>query len=117
MSIPAAFGPDPNRDPIGPFLHYLMSECGVSPHTLAAYRGDLMRFNSWRKAHAPGPLATLGIGDLAGYVDFLTRSGEAPPPMSRKFAGSPPASLIMSSVAIARPAPLTMQPMSPSRPT
>jgi hypothetical protein len=33
--------------------------------------------------------------------------------MSRKFAGSPPASLIMSIVAIARPAPLMMQPMSP----
>ena len=49
--------------------------------------------------------------------DLVTRSGEAPPPMSRKFAGSPPANLIMSSVAIARPAPLTMQPISPSRPT
>ena len=46
-----------------------------------------------------------------------TRSGEAPPPTSRKFAGSPPAYLIMSMVAMARPAPLMMQPMSPSRPT
>ena len=46
-----------------------------------------------------------------------TRSGEAPPPTSRKFAGSPPACLIMSIVAIARPAPLMMQPMSPVSPT
>src|SRR5688500_5599818 len=38
----------------------------------------------------------------------------APPPTSRKFSGSPPASLMMSMVAIARPAPLTMQPIVPS---
>ena len=41
-------------------------------------------------------------------------SALAPPPTSRKLAGSPPDSLMMSIVAIARPAPLTMQPMSPS---
>ena len=43
-----------------------------------------------------------------------TCSALAPPPTSRKFAGSPPASLMMSIVAIARPAPFTMQPMLPS---
>ena len=31
----------------------------------------------------------------------------APPPMSRKLAGDPPCSLMMSMVAIARPAPFT----------
>ena len=46
---------------------------------------------------------------------FLICSALAPPPTSRKLAGSPPASLMMSIVAIARPAPLTMQPMLPSR--
>src|SRR6266513_1486522 len=45
---------------------------------------------------------------------FSICSGEAPPPTSRKFAGSPPASLTMSIVAIARPAPFTMQPTVPS---
>src|SRR5574341_466335 len=45
---------------------------------------------------------------------FSICSGEAPPPTSRKFAGSPPASLMMSIVAIARPAPFTMQPTLPS---
>ncbi|EDP66521.1 malate dehydrogenase [alpha proteobacterium BAL199] len=44
----------------------------------------------------------------------VTRSLVAPPPTSRKFAGSPPTSLMMSMVAMARPAPLTMQPMLPS---
>src|SRR5258707_10267025 len=68
-AMPAAVRPDPNRDPIGPFLHYLMSECGVSPNTLAAYRADIMRFNRWRKAHAPGALGALDIAELVGYVD------------------------------------------------
>src|ERR1700676_4228370 len=45
---------------------------------------------------------------------FLICSALAPPPTSRKFAGLPPAYLIMSIVAIARPAPLTMQAMVPS---
>src|SRR5579862_1351240 len=45
---------------------------------------------------------------------FFTCSALAPPPTSRKFAGEPPASLMMSMVAIARPAPLTMQPTVPS---
>src|SRR5712671_1506268 len=43
-----------------------------------------------------------------------TRSRVAPPPTSRKFAGLPPCNLMMSIVAIAKPAPLTMQPMLPS---
>ena len=86
MSRPATIRPDPDQDPIGPFLHYLMSECGVSPHTLAAYRADLMRFIGWRKAHAPGPLANLDISELAGYVDFLNRLGLAPSSVGRHLA-------------------------------
>ena len=37
-------------------------------------------------------------------------SAFAPPPMSRKFAASPPTWLTMSTVAIASPAPLAMIP-------
>ena len=54
---------------------------------------------------------------VTSWNALATRSGVAPPPMSRKLAGSPPASLIMSMVAMASPAPLTMQPMLPSSPT
>ena len=43
-----------------------------------------------------------------------TASSVALPPTSSKFAGSPPWSLMMSMVAMARPAPLTMHPMLPS---
>src|SRR5690606_24081457 len=57
-----------------------------------------------------------------GFVRMIlnasaTRSAVAPPPTSRKFAGSPPWSLIRSIVAIARPAPLTMQAIEPSSDT
>ena len=78
--------PDPDRDPIGPFLHYLMAECGVSPNTLAAYRSDIARFARWRKAHAPGPLARLDVADLTGYVDYLGRCGLAPSSVGRHLA-------------------------------
>jgi len=76
----------PERDPIGPFLHYLMAECGVSPHTLAAYRSDLMRFVRWRKSEAPGPLASLDAPALGGYVDALYRAGLAPSSVCRHLA-------------------------------
>src|SRR5690554_1236642 len=58
----------------------------------------------------------LTLGFLSMMVKAaVTFSVVAPPPTSRKLAGSPPNSLMVSMVAMARPAPLTMQPMSPSR--
>ncbi len=86
LSMSAATRPDPDRDPIGPFLHYLMAECGLSPNTLAAYRSDVARFSRWRKRHAPGPLVDLDIGTLAGYVDFLGRCNLAPTSIGRNLA-------------------------------
>ena len=78
----------PARDaiPIGPFLHYLMAECGVSPNTLAAYRSDLMRFIRWRRVAAPGPLASLDVPTLSGYVESLNQSGLAPSSVCRHLA-------------------------------
>ena len=43
-----------------------------------------------------------------------TFSLEAPPPTSKKFAGSSPYNLIISMVAIANPAPFTIHPIFPS---
>jgi integrase/recombinase XerD len=82
----AEFRPRPNQDPVGPFLHYLMAECGASPHTLAAYRSDLMRFLGWRREHASGPLAEVQIGVLSGFVDELVASGLAPSSVARHLA-------------------------------
>ena len=73
-------------DSVGPFLHYLMAECGVSPNTLAAYRSDLMRFVRWHKSEAPGPLASLDTPALSGYVECLSLSGLAPSSVCRHLA-------------------------------
>ena len=77
---------DPDRDPVGPFLHYLMAECGLSPNTLAAYRSDLMKFVRWRKTNAPGPLADVNVRALTGYIDELARQGLAPGSIGRHLA-------------------------------
>jgi integrase/recombinase XerD len=63
-----------------------MAECGVSAHTLAAYRSDIMRFVRWRKAAAPGPLSTLDVTALRGYVESLHGAGLAPASVCRNLA-------------------------------
>lgn len=83
---PKVAGPDPNRDPIGPFLHYLMAECGVSPHTLAAYRSDIARFSKWRQKYAPGPIKDVSIDDLTSYIEHLSQTGLAPSSVGRHLA-------------------------------
>ena len=77
---------DPDRDPIGPFLHYLLIECGLSANTLAAYRSDVARFARWRKEHAPGPLSAVKVGTLSKYVDHLGGRGLAPGSIARNLA-------------------------------
>ena len=52
-----------------------MAECGVSPHTLAAYRSDLMRFVRWRRVAAPGPLARLDVADAERLRGLARRVG------------------------------------------
>ena len=78
--------PADRPDPLGPFLHYLMAECGVSPNTLAAYRADIAKFIRWRKEHAPGPIERIDVPKLAGYVDYLSRLGLAPTSVGRHLA-------------------------------
>ena len=48
-----------------------------------------------------------GFKFLSDTGNRLTVASEAPPPTSRKLAGVPPCSLMMSMVAMARPAPFT----------
>ena len=85
-TFPHSVRPDAHADPIGPFLHYLMAECGLSTHTLAAYRSDIVRFSRWRKKSAPGPLDAIRIGDLTGFVDYLVGLGLAPSSIGRNIA-------------------------------
>ncbi|GIW89230.1 MAG: tyrosine recombinase XerC [Isosphaeraceae bacterium] len=80
------YRPRADVDPIGPFLHYLMAECGVSPHTLAAYRSDLMRFARWRRESGAGLLGRIDADGLGRYLDSLAAEGLAPATISRHLA-------------------------------
>ena len=51
--------------------------------------------------------------DVIMLYASIILSSEALPPTSKKFAGSAPAFMVMSIVAIASPAPFTMHPTSP----
>ena len=83
---PPGFKPHRVSDPLGPFLHYLLTECGLSTNTLAAYRSDIAGFIRWRRAHAPGPLEALSVEDLTGYVEWLVGKGLAPSSVGRHLA-------------------------------
>jgi hypothetical protein len=47
------------------------------------------------------------------FIASTIYSSSAPPPTSKKLAGFPPYNLIISIVAMAKPAPLTKQPIFP----
>ncbi len=80
--------------------------CMVNGAGLAMATMDVIKLNGGE----PANFLDVGGGSDAERV----REASDPPPTSRKFAGSPPFSLMTSMVAMARPAPLTMQPMLPS---
>jgi integrase/recombinase XerD len=63
-----------------------MAECGVSPNTLAAYRADVVRFSTWRKSNASGPLSKLTVPALTDYVGHLSHEGLAPSSIARHLA-------------------------------
>ncbi len=78
---------DASYDSIGSFLHYLMAECGASPHTLAAYRSDVMRFNRWREKTKAGKVEATDVATLVRYVEWLgSESGLAPSSIGRNIA-------------------------------
>ncbi len=83
------------------FVAALMMPCAITSHRMMP-----------PKMLTSTPL-TLGSDRMIPKAS-VTASSVAPPPTSRKFAGSPPCSLMMSIVAIARPAPFTRHPMFPS---
>lgn len=78
--------PTADSDPLGPFLHYLMAECGVSPNTLAAYRSDTARFAKWRREHAPGPINQISLKTLTAYVEHLSKGRLSPTSIGRHIA-------------------------------
>jgi hypothetical protein len=77
----------------------------------AALADVFARVRATSSAGIPSVMQTMS------FTPSAAASSIASAPTSRKFAGAPPWSRRRSIVAIASPAPLTMQPMLPSRPT
>jgi integrase/recombinase XerD len=63
------------------YLRHIAVERGLSQHTLAAYRRDLVAFRDWLDADGrPGAasVADLARADVADYVEHLARRPEGP---------------------------------------
>jgi integrase/recombinase XerD len=76
----------PGRSPdVASFLRHLEVERRVSPHTLAAYRRDLVRLVAFADARAR-TLATLGRADLEAFVRDAMASGLSPASVARLVA-------------------------------
>lgn len=62
------------------FLEYLTGECRLSAHTVAAYRRDIRRFQSWLGSRA---VTGLTIADLSDFAAWLHAQDLAPASIAR----------------------------------
>ena len=82
-------------------LRFILSTTLINPWAIASHRTIPPKIFTKMAV-------TLG-SDVMRSKACLIACGVAPPPTSRKFAGAPPLSFMISIVAIARPAPLTAE--------
>ena len=73
--------------PVESFLRSLAVERGASPHTVAAYRGDLGNYSAWlaRSGHAGGPEGA-GTMEVRSYAASFVGSGLSPRSLSRRLS-------------------------------
>ena len=77
----------PERDFVKEFLNYIQVEKGLSPNTLASYRRDLARLESWaQQRHRRLP--ELARKDLREWIARLSRDGLAPSSISRAVSAA-----------------------------
>ena len=76
-------GPHPLRD----YLRHIEEGRQLSPHTVAAYRRDLVQFREWMDTHRPGwEWDDVGRLDLRAYLGHLGRRGLARRSIGRKLS-------------------------------
>lgn len=68
------------------FIAYLRHECGLSDNSVAAYRRDLDRFLTWCDEARVTSFASLDIGRLGEYLDYLNSLKLAPSSVARHVA-------------------------------
>ncbi len=71
-----------NEALIAEFLSHLDLERGLSPHTLSAYRRDLISFSNERR----GKLASASVGDVNRFLSSLEIAGSRPATVARKLS-------------------------------
>jgi integrase/recombinase XerC len=79
----------PVEDAAAQFLEFLERERNYAPHTLAAYRGDLLQFVRYlypRSADPRVPLSMVQPQTVAGFAAELTARGLKPASIARKLA-------------------------------
>jgi integrase/recombinase XerD len=74
------------KEDIDEFLAWLEVECGSSPHTRAAYRGDLLKFRMWAFEQGVEQAAALDGRRLEEFRPHLEELGLAPVSIARSLA-------------------------------
>ncbi|NCA69004.1 MAG: tyrosine recombinase XerC [Sphingobacteriia bacterium] len=77
---------DPVRDPIGAFLSHLAHVRGLSPHTLLAYRRDLVRLSAWLQANDGPEITRLDESTVRRYLAWRHRQGISGKTLRRELA-------------------------------
>ena len=71
---------------VADFLGHLQVERRMSPHTLDAYRRDLLALAGWATLHAMGPVECLGTEGLRSFVATEHRRGLSPKSLQRRLS-------------------------------
>ena len=75
------------RHPLRDYLRHIEEGRQLSPHTVAAYRRDLVQFREWMDTHRPGwEWDDVGRLDLRAYLGHLGRRGLARRSIGRKLS-------------------------------
>jgi len=76
-----------DRDFVKEFLSYIQVEKGLARHTLASYKRDLERLDTWARANKK-QITGLNRSDLRKWIASLSREGLAPASVARAVSAT-----------------------------
>jgi integrase/recombinase XerD len=71
---------------VSAFAHYLESEKGAAPNTLASYLRDVERFSCWLQSQGEGELTNFSCAAVENYAHCLEGMGKSPATVTRCLA-------------------------------